>query len=504
MAAIIGRCVPRFYRPAGSAISDQYRPGLLGTELDAWAPRARARDEQRTARATSSAQSMASSTSSAFNTGSFSRLPHDTLVLVCSWSTRKDLLAIRGSSSAGRDVVRRAVIGHEDCKLFWAQKEYSESQWPPTPWGDPVQSAKSIEAFARVFGGGCRELRIHAGESEDVMAAFQSISVAANPSLDKLILHNSTVPLDILLDMCKANPRLKEIHVAFDVPQIASVPVLELAARVSAVCPMLTDVILPEQETLSPVETWCMHFPHLKKLRFSKALVWGSYAPTEFRNIEESAVRCLDATEADLNLCIVLPPLVECLLRTPLSSRLTKLSLGPETQIHPDLVLECAHGFNGLRHLELPDGFDGGGLAFYDSLTRARPELTSLDFGQRNPVDDACVKLVCERCCLQSMCLNAMPSLTLSVVDSVLASPTSQTLQKVEIYFIDNLGPAAVLRLVVGCTSLREVSWQEVTFGRDREAARRLQNTDAHLIAARGILTSRGGALYVRDLRFLV
>jgi hypothetical protein len=444
---------------------------------------------------------MASTTSSAVNAESIVRMPQEMLVLSCSWSTRKDLLAIRGSSSAGRDVVRRAVIGHEDCKLFWAQKEY---QWPPTPRGDPVQSAKSIEAFARVFGGGCRELRIHAGESEDVMAAFQSISVAANPSLDKLILYNTSVPLDMLLDMCRANPRLKEIHVEFGVPQIASVPVLELAARVSAVCPMLTDVILPwEQESLSPVETWCMHFPHLKKLRFSKALVWGSYAPTEFRNIEESAVRCLDATEADFNFCFVLPPLVECLLRTPLSSRLTKLSLGPETRIHPDLVLECAHGFNGLRHLQLPSGFDGGGLAFYDSLTRARPELTSFNFGHSNPADDACAKLVCERCCLQSMCLNAMPSLTLSVVDSVLASPTSQTLQKVQIYFINNLGPAAVLRLVVGCTSLREVSWQEVAF-EDRKAARRLQDTDAHLIAVTGILASRGGTLRVRDLRFTV
>ena len=53
--------------------------------------------------ATLSAQTgMASSTSAAVITGStLSRLPHDTLMLACSWSTRKDLLAIRGSSSAG-------------------------------------------------------------------------------------------------------------------------------------------------------------------------------------------------------------------------------------------------------------------------------------------------------------------------------------------------------------------------------------------------------------------
>lgn len=331
------------------------------------------------------------------------------------------------------------------------------------------------------------------------MAAFQSISVAANPSLDDLLLYNTSVPLDMLLDMCRASPRLKRIH-AINLPQIASVPVLEIATRVSAVCPMLTEVHLPEHETLSPVETWCMHFPHLKRLRFGRVLSRSTtHTPTEFRNIEESAVRCLDATEADLNFCVVLPPLVECLLRTPLSSRLTKLKLGPVTQINPDLVLECARGFTALRHLELPSGFDGGGLAFYDSLTRARPELTSFDFGQRNPADDACVKLLCERCCLKFMHLYVMPSLTPSVVDSVLASPTSQTLQKLETYFVNALAPAAVLRLVVGCASLRDVWWGNNS---TRNHSVRLRDTDEHLIAARGILTSRGGTLYVRDLGF--
>ena len=447
---------------------------------------------------------MASSTSAAVITGStLSRLPHDTLVLACSWSTRKDLLAIRGSSSAGRDAVRRAVIGHEDCKLFWAKRQ---SPWlvnvGATSCGDPVQSAKSIEAFARVFGGGCRELLIHAGESEDVMAALQSISVAANPSLDDLVLTNSAMSLDMLLDMCSASPRLKRIHAANNLPQIASVPVLEIATRITAVCPMLTHVYLPEHETLSPVETWCMHFPHLKMLRFGRVLTRPStiHTPTEFRKIEESAARCLHATEADFNNCVVLPPLVECLLQTPLSSRLTTLKLGPSAQIHPDSVLECARGFIGLRELELPTRFDGGGLAFYDSLTRARPELTSFDFGQRNPADDACVKLLCERCCLQSMCLYDMPSLTPSVVDSVLASPTSQTLQKVQIYFVNALAPAAVLRLVVGCTSLRDVRWEKNHYPQNQSV--RQWDTDEHLIAARGILTSRGGTLFVRNARY--
>ena len=64
---------------------------------------------------------MAAATSSAFNAESkLVLLPQDMLSHVCALSSRNDLLAFRGTSSACRDAVRRAVDGHDiaSCRKF--------------------------------------------------------------------------------------------------------------------------------------------------------------------------------------------------------------------------------------------------------------------------------------------------------------------------------------------------------------------------------------------------
>ena len=154
---------------------------------------------------------------------------------------------------------------------------------------------------------------------------------------------------------------------------------MEAAVKVGLICPLLDHVALPELER-SPAETWAMNFPNLKCLEFGSMRSEESPNQEDCERIKESVARCTQATGANFYMCRVTRPLIECLLRTPLPSRLTTLLFHMEARIDPALILLAVQGCDALRELSLPELFAGGRL-FYESLARARPELERLDFG---------------------------------------------------------------------------------------------------------------------------
>lgn len=104
-----------------------------------------------------------------------------------------------------------------------------------------------------------------------------------------------------------------------------------------------------------------------------------------------------------------------------------------------------------------------------------------------NTADDACVKLVCERFRLKKLSLVGMQSLTPSVVDIILASPSSQTLEDANISYLNFFGSGPCLRMVTGCASLLRLFWE--VDGLEQSV------DDENIDAIIDILRERGGKL---------
>lgn len=321
---------------------------------------------------------MASTTSSAFTTGSIVRMPQDMLSHVCALSSRNDLLAFRGTSSACRDAVRRAVDGHDiaSCRKFHERVIVSFDKVSKRIKKDTAAIKKKIEAFASVLGGGCRELNAH-GDSAELCTAYRSIIAASKGRLDELWLTGTFVTVDLLLEFCRECPRLTKLS-TLNVPLLET-NVIDIATSVGVICPLLDEVLLPALAR-SPAETWATNFPNLKCLEFGSKRSEEGPNQEDCERIKESVARCTQATEASFEGCHVTRPLIECLLRTPLPSRLAKLLFHWEARIDPALVLLAVQACDALRELVLPEQF-AGGRRFYESLARARPELERLDFG---------------------------------------------------------------------------------------------------------------------------
>ena len=101
------------------------------------------------------------------------------------------------------------------------------------------------------------------------------------------------------------------------------------------------------------------------------------------------------------------------------------------------------------------------------------------------------MKLVCERFRLKHISLDGMPSLTLSVVDFILASPSSQTLEEASISDLDFFGSGPCLRMVTGCASLLRLEW-EVDGLEENVTTVDAENVEAAMY----ILKERGGKLF--------
>ena len=431
------------------------------------------------------------------------RILPDTLAYVSSWVPRSDLLALRVAFATGRDAVRRAVTIRPDCRSFsnFDGLVSREHYYGPRMSGERFSSTRAIEAIGRVFGPGCRSLYFNAWSTED-LAALKSFVASTDGGLEKLNVRNSPLSLAELLELCRATPRLKSLHIDRNCSkQLQKTGGLAIATAVTQICPMLSCVELPsnfqhciqfkDESTLpksTPAETWEMLFPNLKKLSFEPS-TYRDYRPSLFEAIDETIEKCKLATEVDFGECVVEPSFMDHLIRSPLATRLTRITI---FRASVETILHAARGFSKLRDLTLPDYIgdhtmsypswcwgafptkagqskSAAVLEFIEGLHRARPELTRLSFGLGRNVDDACVKRVFALFGLQCVEFKGNMRCARTIVDSLLASPCSKTLQEIQfddVFCSPGGGPtdtifdsASILRIVDGCPSLLKVTW---------------------------------------------
>lgn len=379
------------------------------------------------------------------------RMPPDTLAYVASWATRGDLLALRAAFAAGRDAARRAVPSHPDCHEFDVKHD--------------LVPTLAIEAIGRVFGKGCRRLKL---SPKTPVSALQSFVVSTDRGLEELDMSVTQITLDMLLVVCRATPRLKKLNLRFNSTLRESANILEIATQVTQLCPMLSCVDLPKNRSRemarSPVEEWAFFFPNITKLDFGTGYV--EYRPTLYSKIQESIARCSLATEVELCACIVEPPLVDLLVHSPLGTRLARLSLA-EAQIADETIIDAARGLFGLRDLVFPCEFQWR-RQFSTNLHLARPEIERLEVGYRARIDDTDIGDLCDAFRLRFVKVggnglhwNENAVFTPVVVDRMLASPSSITLEEVifDNLGYDEIGSPNLLRLAVGCPSLKNITW---------------------------------------------
>ena len=403
-----------------------------------------------------------------------------------------DFLALRLVSSTCQDAVHRAAKEHP--VLDEASFRLSDGS-----------TARAIAAWGRMFGSGCRELHFYTSHkasdiepSDEALDALQSFVVNTQGRLRQLNLTSLgfSKSRDYALELCRASPQLKELVLNW-IPScygaehgITSAAMESFAMEVGRLCPLLESVAFTEGHSkalrtdigrTSPAETWQRYFPAIKCLDFR-----GS--PDRYAAIEETVRACVCADEVSLSGCVVLPALVDLLLRTPLRGRLRKLDLSFAKQISDELILQCARGFEALRVLALPSDCTVD-PEFYRSLAQLRPTLTSLDLGRESRADDECLRILCESLSLEHLHLSNMEDLSPAIIDIILQSPSAQTLRSIEIYYMhDIFTPPNLLRLVRGCPLLSEFVFDDDS----EELLSPIEHGEA-VDAINELLKSRGG-----------
>ena len=401
------------------------------------------------------------------------RMPPDTLTFVASWATRSDLLALRAAFAAGRDAVRRAVTCHPTCHEIAFERRFVDM--------------RAIEAVGRVLGPGCIRLSMMFIESP-LASALLSFVTSTEQKLEEITLHHVPLSLEDLQKLCRACPRLERLDVRYTRSLLSGSSVVEIASSLRSLCPKLSHLDLPpgpRETARGAAELWAMHFPRLKTLGFGTGFI--EHRPSRFDKIRESVEKCPLSTDIDLSGCLIEPPLVQVLVQSPLSARLTRLSL-LESSIEHELILELARSFPLLRDLGLPDFCDG---AIFTDLHRTRPELKRLDVGHEASIDDACVKFICTSFRLEFLRLPLAGRLTRAVIGSVLNSPSSEILDEIDFDYTcrGDLVGSDLLSLADGCPSLKKMTWEIA----DAEEYRAIQATDLRRLS--DLLRSRGGQL---------
>ncbi len=360
---------------------------------------------------------------------------------------------------------------------------------------DPRQSGRALEALARVFGAGCRNLYAM-GESAAALAAIRSFVVTGTQGrLRCLVFHNSTITPTQLVDLCRACPLLTSLAASGCVPNLyePDISIDEYAAEIGAACPLLESVNLPDEgydDAFSPAEVYQMHFPNLSYLDLGPSCS----SPGRYDRIAMSARACRRAARRLQLSCIVQEDVVEQLAAIPeLRDGTTHINMD-SASIPPECVILVAQRFLALRQLRLPDSQIGMLLPDWESLYVARPELTGLQFGHFSEIDDDCLYAVCHSFRLETLGLAPSAGLTVGAmhydaVDIIVNSPCAATLRKISVY--DLLSSADLLRLLRGCPNISEVCWD---FGGGRDPFFR-QRDLANLHTLLRILESRGGKL---------
>ena len=279
--------------------------------------------------------------------------------------------------------------------------------------------------------------------------------------LRQLSLNCSSISTQLFLEICSACPQLKELDAGFGLSNFARADVDDFAAALSRSCPLLESVDIQRGELVSPAETYAMHFPNLKCLDFEVETTDGPlYEPSRFDKIEAAARQCVGAEALNLGWCAVSADLAERLIRTPLQSRIKSLYFG-FADVSEQTLLRLAVGLQALRDISFPDDFSGS-PEFFRSLARARPALKELRIGEEaDLLDDACVAAICENFALEDLSIDCNDTLTPSVVDIILRSPTAETLSSACFHSTSGFTSAGILRLVRGCPRLRKLWWYE-------------------------------------------
>ena len=372
---------------------------------------------------------------------------------------RRPLLHLRCASKACEAAVRRAVRDHAYTKEFG--------------FGD-VSSTRRIAACGRVFGAGCRTLRLGATQSHTVTAIRQFAVDAAQGRILEVTLSSLSISPSALLSICSACPLMTRFY-GSNLPHVTSsnADVASFARELGRVCPLLEDVTIANEdaenedadgrEVLSPAELFQMHFPRIKRLVFQSGNVnpVRYYWPTEYEGIEATVTACTRAAVVDFSNCFMPPTLVDLLLQTSLKGRLRTLWLTGDTNVSPETILRCAAGFDTLRELALPDDLDAP-VDFYASLARARPTLIDIDMGARTYADDACVQILVEGLALERIRLDSeegVVCLSSAIIEIILQSRSAQTLTFLAAIDIPHFTSAAMLRLMRGCPRLSHLEW---------------------------------------------
>ena len=366
--------------------------------------------------------------------------------------TDNGLLALRSASRAGLDAVRRAIKSHPMDHVRF----------------ESGSGAQKITAVGKVLGSGCRGLSYAAApgnwaeETPEALDALrQFIVVETQGRLRELSLNCSSISTQLFLEICSGCPQLKGLDAGFGLSNFAWADLDDFAAALSRSCPLLESVDIQRGELVSPAETYAMHFPNLKCLDFEVETTDGPlYEPSRFDKIEAAARQCVGAEALNLGWCAVSADLAERLIRTPLQSRIKSLYFG-FADVSEQTLLRLAVGLQALRDISFPDDFSGS-PEFFRSLARARPALKELRIGEEaDLLDDACVAAICENFALEDLSIDCNDTLTPSVVDIILRSPTAETLSSACFHNTSGFTSAGILRLVRGCPRLRKLWWYE-------------------------------------------
>ena len=408
-------------------------------------------------------------------------IPEDTLVGVSSFLPKKELLALRAVAVLGRDAVAVAVRAHPADEVFKPEQQRTKNRVPICP----VLPARAIDTIGRVLGPRYRQLSLRGIFPDEYGAAFATFAANTHGALESVDIFCSGISTETLLKICRASPRLTKLSVVpYDYPENPNQSDeydYSALASVGLTCPLLSDVRYPRGPApRSPMETWASYFPKLERLSLSNGRV--NYVPSDFGQIEVAATQCVEATKLNLEGCLVHPNLVDFLLRTPLSTRVTCLSL-TEASILPEIIIDAARGFVGLRGLQLPDEF-AEDRHFYESLARARPEIKRLDCGYGNKADNACLKRISELFMLETLVITGMDNLTKDVIPMILASPCRQSLRELGVYYVDAFGYDEIQAFVAGCPLLSTFEFEDDAENEDRVVA--IEHEIGPLLMSRG------------------
>ena len=206
-----------------------------------------------------------------------------------------------------------------------------------------------------------------------------------------------------------------------------------------------------------------------------------AFVPTDFAAISETLRVCASAVELYCDECQISRYVVDLFIGTPFGNRLRALSFR-DGQVDANDLLACARAFPQLRVLVLPKN-ELGGVAFYEALAHARPELAYLEFCASETTEDSHIAAACSSLSLR--CLVALDCDQIGddpgIVDGILGSSSAASLDEIEISKTDrglDLGGEHVLRLVRGCPRLRVFSdfytWLHCESDEDADEAREI------------------------------